>query len=148
MGKMITEVLYSCGIARQEVPMDTRKVHGVDGLIDCGADGKFLDSNYVHHNNILAKKLSVLILVNNVDGSPNKSKPITEVADLILHYQGHSKGTIHHYSTWKQENDPRTSIVERTQPGNHSEPMPGTLYVQRKFRKRDGGFGHAERVLS
>jgi len=66
--------------------MDTGEVHGVDGLMDCRADGKFLDSNYIHCNNILMKKLSVPILVNNIDGSPNESGSITEVVDLILHY--------------------------------------------------------------
>jgi len=35
----------------------------------------------------------VPILVNNVDGTPNSSEPITKVLDVILKYKGHSEKT-------------------------------------------------------
>jgi len=60
--------------------MDTGEIHGTECLIDCGADGEFLDAEYARRNNISTQKLSTPIPVNNVDGSLNESRPIVEVA--------------------------------------------------------------------
>jgi len=70
---------------------DTGEIHGTECLIDCRADGEFLDMEYIWRNNIPTWKLSTLILVNNIDGFLNKNGPIMEIADLILHYKGHSE---------------------------------------------------------
>jgi len=70
---------------------DTGEIHGTECLIDCGADGEFLDMEYVWQNNIPTWKLSTLIPVNNVNRSPNENGPIMEIADLILRYKGHSE---------------------------------------------------------
>jgi len=70
---------------------DTREIHGMECLIDCGVDGEFLDMEYIQCNNIPTWKLSTPIPVNNVNGSPNENGPIMEIADLILCYKGHSE---------------------------------------------------------
>src|SRR5262245_27879295 len=69
--------------------MNTRETHGVEGLVDCGADGEFLSAEFVKWNNIQTWKLTCPILVNNVDGSPNEHGPISEMAELVLQYKGH-----------------------------------------------------------
>ena len=62
-------------------------------LVDCGATGSFMSWNYVECNWLNTCKLSQLIPVYNVDGSPNKSGSITKVVDAILHFNGHSERT-------------------------------------------------------
>ena len=62
----------------------------IKGLLDSGASGKFIDSDYV--TDIHAKKsihaknkeLRKLIQVYNVDGTPNKLRTITQNVDLYL----------------------------------------------------------------
>ena len=70
---------------------DTGEIHGVEGLVDCGADGEFLDSEFIKRNKIPTRQLVRPIPVNNVDGSPNENGPIREVADLVLRYKGHTE---------------------------------------------------------
>jgi len=74
----------SLRIPIQVQTMDMGETHGVNGLVDCGADGEFLDAEFVKWNNIPTRKLTHPILVNNEHG------PILEVADLVLQYKGHS----------------------------------------------------------
>src|SRR3979490_571391 len=61
-----------------------------NGLVDSGAEGMFLDSTWVHANNINTKKLRTPIPVYNIDGTPNESGAISEVADVSLRDNGHS----------------------------------------------------------
>ena len=70
---------------------DTVEIHGVEGLVDCGADGEFIDSDYVRTNRIATRTLTRAIPLNNVDGTPNDNGPIKEVVDLVLQYKGHSE---------------------------------------------------------
>ena len=81
--------LKSLRILVQIQTMDTGETHGVNGLVDCGADWEFLDAEFVKRNNIPTQKLTHPILVNNVDGSSNEHGPILEVVDLVLQYKGH-----------------------------------------------------------
>ena len=70
---------------------ETQRKQGVRALLDCGATGLFIDSEYVKSNRIPTRKLSSPIPVFNVDGSPNQDGAITEVADLVLCYNCHSE---------------------------------------------------------
>jgi hypothetical protein len=70
---------------------DTAQIHGADSLVDCGASGLFMDVAYVQEKEIETKRLADPIQVRNVDGSPNENGPITEVADMLLHYKGHTE---------------------------------------------------------
>ena len=63
---------------------DTAEIHGVEGLVDCGADGEFIDSDYVRTNRTATRTLTRAIPINNVDGTPNDNGPIKEVMDLVL----------------------------------------------------------------
>jgi len=65
--------------------------YGIRALVDSGATGVFIDREYIKSNQIPTRKLSAPILVRNVDGTANTSGAITEVAELILRYNGHSE---------------------------------------------------------
>ena len=88
---MTTPSSKSLRIKVQIQTTDTVEIHGVDRLVDCGADGEFIDSNYVCNHNIATRSLTLPISVNNVDGTPNDNGPIKEVVDLVLRYKGHSE---------------------------------------------------------
>jgi phage terminase Nu1 subunit (DNA packaging protein) len=70
---------------------DTVQVYGTESLVDCSASGLFLDVDYVQKNQIETKSLSAPILVHNVDRTPNENGPIKEVANMLLHYNGHTE---------------------------------------------------------
>ena len=60
-------------------------------LINCGMTSSFIDLEYVAMNKILVRQLLQPIPVFNVDGSPNKARSIQDVANVVLHYKGHSE---------------------------------------------------------
>jgi hypothetical protein len=70
---------------------DTQRKHEVCALVDSRATGLFIDWEYVKSNQILTKKLSQPTLVYNVDGTANTAGAISEVAELLLRYNGHSE---------------------------------------------------------
>src|SRR5882724_4800344 len=63
----------------------------VEALIDSGATGMFIDIKFIRSKNILTHQLPREILVYNIDGTPNNAGHITEVIDLIVQYEDHSK---------------------------------------------------------
>jgi bifunctional ADP-heptose synthase (sugar kinase/adenylyltransferase) len=63
----------------------------VKALVDCGATGDFIDSEYVISRNLPVQPLSQPIPVLNVDGSPNQAGGITGVVDMVVDYKGHSE---------------------------------------------------------
>jgi hypothetical protein len=73
---------------------DTRQTFGTRALLNSGATGLFVDSDFVKRNRINTKRLTHPIPVNNVDGTTNESGPIREVADLVLSYDGHTERTV------------------------------------------------------
>jgi len=70
---------------------DTSELHSVKALLDSGATGSFIDRDFVCSKGINTRTLSRNIPVFNVDGSPNEAGQISEVVDVLLHYQTHSK---------------------------------------------------------
>jgi hypothetical protein len=63
----------------------------VKALVDCGATGDFINSEYIISYNLLVRRLSQPILVLNVDSSPNQVGSITSVVDMVVHYKGHAE---------------------------------------------------------
>jgi len=53
----------------------TQRKYGIHALVDSGATGLFIDREYVKSNQILTRKLSVVIPVYNMD-SVRKSGPV------------------------------------------------------------------------
>jgi hypothetical protein len=65
-----TQKSFCVGVQVQST--ETGGVYGMKGLIDCSAEGLFMDIMYVKDNKIPMHALQHLISVNNVDGSPNE----------------------------------------------------------------------------
>ena len=70
---------------------DTAMKRNTSALIDCGATGLFIDTEYVRLNNLSTRRLTSPIPVYNVDGTANEAGAITEIADVILRYKGHAE---------------------------------------------------------
>ena len=96
---------------------ENQQKYGICTLVDSGASGVFIDREYVKSNQIPTIKLSTPIPVRNVDGTANTAGAITEVAELILRYNGHSERVLFCVTglgsqnlilghTWLQEHNP------------------------------------------
>ena len=72
---------------------DTAYVVGVMALLDCGATGSFIDTDFVTKHRLMVRQLVQPIPVYNVDGSSNEAGAITAVVDVILQYRDHSERT-------------------------------------------------------
>ena len=64
-----------------------------NSLVDSGATGDFIDREYTKSCQFNLLKLTHLIPVYNIDGSPNEASSITEAVSLILQYKNHSEQT-------------------------------------------------------
>jgi len=73
--------------------MDTGVKCCTKSLVNCGATGLFMDTEWAHANNVTTHTLTRLIPVYNVDGTPNEGGAICEIADVILRYNGHAERT-------------------------------------------------------
>ena len=73
---------------------DTLDRKAVNSLVDSGATGEFIDQEYAKSCWFNLQKLSHLIPVYNIDGSPNEAGSITEAVSLILQYKNHSEQTV------------------------------------------------------
>jgi hypothetical protein len=72
---------------------DTVMKRNTSALVDCGATGLFIDTEYVRLNNLSTRRLTTPIPVYNIDGTANEAGTITEIADIILCYKGHAERT-------------------------------------------------------
>jgi len=99
---------------------DTQQKYGVRALVDSGATGLFIDREYVKSNQIPTTKLWVVVPVFNVDGTANTAGSISEVAELILWYEGHSERALFSVTglgkqnmilghTWLKEHNPKVN---------------------------------------
>ena len=70
---------------------DTAEIKSSLALIDCGMTGKFLSKQFVEEHRITTQTLTWAIPLFNVDSTANENGAITEVADLILRYEGHTE---------------------------------------------------------
>src|SRR3981189_3534471 len=72
---------------------DTATERNTSALVDCSATGLFVDTEYVRLNNISTCRLISPIPVYNIDGTANEAGAITEIANVVLHYNGHAERT-------------------------------------------------------
>jgi hypothetical protein len=72
---------------------DTAVKRCTQALIDCGATGCFIDIKWAKLKNIPMCPLIKLIPVYNVDSTANDTSAITDMADIILHYENHLEHT-------------------------------------------------------
>jgi hypothetical protein len=65
---------------------DTDEVFTPKALLDCGATDLFMNSSFIRRNQLTTRKLSCLIPIYNVGGTPNKAGSILEVWEAVLQY--------------------------------------------------------------
>ena len=81
----------STQISVQLKTLDTDVKMAVSALLDSGATGSFLDTEFIKDMNINTRKLPRAIPVYNVDGTLNQGGSIQEEVDLVLNFGDHTE---------------------------------------------------------
>ena len=63
----------------------------VEALLDSGATGLVISSEFAKKQDFKLKKLERPMNVRNVDGSLNEEGPIENTVEVNIYYQGHSE---------------------------------------------------------
>jgi len=85
----LREVTVKIGLER----IDIQKGIMVEALLDSGATGLVMSSEFVRKQGFKLKKLDKPIYVRNVNGSFNKERPIEHMVEVNIYYQGHRERT-------------------------------------------------------
>jgi len=85
----LREVMVKIGLER----MDIQKGITVEALLDSGAMGLVISSEFVRNQGFKSKKIKRPIYLRNMDGSFNKKEPIKYMVKVNIYYQGHRKRT-------------------------------------------------------
>jgi hypothetical protein len=80
----------SLDIKVEIVTTDTQETKSLKALLDCRADGLFMDRDYVRKNQLTTRALTRPIPVYNVDGTANEAGSICEVVDVVLQDRDHA----------------------------------------------------------
>jgi len=86
---MLREVTVKIGLER----IDMQKGITVEALLDSGAMGLVMSSEFARKQSFKLKKLERPIQMRNVDGSFNKEEPIENTVEVNIYYQGHRERT-------------------------------------------------------
>ena len=73
--------------------IDTQEGVTVEVLLDSGATGLVMSSEFTRKQGFKLKKLERLIQVRNVDSLFNKKWPIENTMEVNIYYQGHRERT-------------------------------------------------------
>ena len=84
-GRTLREVTVKIGLKR----IDTQEGIIVEALLDSGATGIVMSSEFAKRQGFKLKRLERLINVRNVDGSFNKEGPIENTVEVNIYYQWH-----------------------------------------------------------
>jgi len=85
----LREVTVKIGLER----IDTQEGITVEALLDSGATGIVMSSEFAKKQGFKLKKLERPMQVRNVDGSFNKKGPIENTVEVNIYYQGHRERT-------------------------------------------------------
>ena len=88
-GKVLREITVKIGLER----IDTQERITVEALLDSGATGLVMSSEFAKKQGFKFKKLERPINVRNMDGSLNKERPIENTVEVNIYYQGHRERT-------------------------------------------------------
>jgi len=88
-GDLLRKVTVNIGLER----MDTQEGITVEALLDSGAIGLVISSEFTRKQGFKLKKLDRPMYVRNVDGSLNKEGPIKHTVEVNIYYQGHRERT-------------------------------------------------------
>ena len=83
------EVTVKIGLER----INTQEGITVEALLDSGATGLVMSSEFAKKQGFKLKKLERPMNVRNVDGSFNKEKQIENTVEVNIYYQGHRERT-------------------------------------------------------
>jgi len=84
-GKILREVTVKIRLER----IDMQEGIIVEALLDSGATGLVMSSEFTKKQSFKLKKLERLMQVRNVDGSFNKEGLIENTVEINIYYQGH-----------------------------------------------------------
>ena len=73
--------------------IDTQEGIMVEALLDSGATGLVMSSEFARKQGFKLKKLERLMYIRNVDGSLNKKGPIEYTVEVNIYYQEHRERT-------------------------------------------------------
>ena len=88
-GKPLREVTIKIGLER----LDTQEGIMVEALLDSGATGLVMSSEFARKKGFKLKKLERPMQVRNVDGSFNREGPIENTVEVNVYYKGHVERT-------------------------------------------------------
>src|SRR3981189_1064915 len=126
---------------------DTAMKRNTSALVDCGATGLFVDTEYVRSNNLSTRRLTTPIPVYNVDGTTNEAGAITEIADIILRYKGHAERTQFAVTslgkqnmilgfTWLREHNPEIDWQTKEARVSRCPPQCATCPAEAKVKRQ------------
>jgi len=84
-GRILREVIVKIGLER----IDTQEGITVEVLLDSGATGLVINSEFAKKQGFKLKKLERLVNVRNMDGSLNKEGPIEYTVEVNIYFKGH-----------------------------------------------------------
>ena len=87
--RTLREVMVKIGLER----IDMQKEITVEALLDSGAIGLVMSSEFMRKQSFKLKKLERLMNIRNVDGSLNKEGPIEHTVEVNIYYQEHREKT-------------------------------------------------------
>ena len=87
--KMLREVMVKIGLER----IDMQEGVTVEALLDSGATGLVMSSEFARKQSFKLKKLERPMQVRNMDGSFNKKGPIENTVEMNIYYKGHVERT-------------------------------------------------------
>jgi len=73
--------------------INTQKRVTVKALLDSRATELVMSSEFARKQRFKLKKIKNLIYVRNVDGTFNKERPIENIVEVNIYYQGHRERT-------------------------------------------------------
>jgi len=85
--KPLREVTVKIGLER----IDTQGGITVEALLDSGATGLVMNSEFTRKQGFKLKRLERPMYVRNVDGSLNKEELMKHTVEVNIYYQGHWK---------------------------------------------------------
>jgi len=88
-GKMLREVMVKIELER----VDMQEGVMVEALLDSGATGLVMSSEFMRKQEFKLKKLERPMNMRNVDRLLNKEEPIEHMVEVNIYYQGYRKRT-------------------------------------------------------
>jgi len=84
-GKALRDITVRIGLER----IDMQEGITVEALLDSGATGLVISSEFARKQGFKLKKLERLVNVRNIDRSLNKEGPIEHTVEVNIYFKGH-----------------------------------------------------------